>query len=88
MSFMTFLSKERNRRLIAWIGSGVIVVAGGVWQAVIHFWPNETPATQCAQYGGIAAGNNASGNTITITNSSGAAGDAAEKTGPCVDSQK
>jgi hypothetical protein len=58
----SFLTDEHNRTVLAWIGSGVVVVAGGVW-AVFKFVLSKrtskksapTP-TVSATHGGIAAG--------------------------------
>ena len=58
----SFLTDEQHRTVLAWIGSGVVVVAGGVW-AVFKFvlskrtQKTSAPApTVSATQGGIAAG--------------------------------
>jgi hypothetical protein len=61
----TFVRKPSNQRTLAWLGGGVAtVVATVVIPVVLHFWPaNEAPKAVCAQ-GGIAAGRDASRNTV------------------------
>jgi hypothetical protein len=55
------LSKAKNRAILS-------------WAVLTYIWPaHEKPGIVCAQQGSIAAGRNASGNTITNTFSGGAA---------------
>ena len=58
----SFVQDESNRAVLAWIGSGVVVVAGAIW-AVLKFVLSKgagksapTPPTVTASHGGIAAG--------------------------------
>jgi hypothetical protein len=60
----TFLSDPNNQQTLAWLGGGLVVVAGGLW-AVIKFLFHRssgsgTPPSQTisADGGGIAAGGN------------------------------
>ena len=67
----SFLSAPKNQKTISWIGGGLVVVAGGAWALFTYLWPHEAsspegPKIVCAQPGGIAAGRDSSGNTITI----------------------
>ena len=79
----TFIRKPSNQRLLTWLGSGGAIAAAGIWAVVTYVWPaHESPKTVCAQQGGIAAGRNASGNTVTYHG--GAGGGAAT----CADTTK
>jgi hypothetical protein len=68
--FWSFLQDENNRAVLAWIGSGVVVVAGAVW-AILKFFISKgaettapTPPTIAASQGGVAAGRDMRGNKI------------------------
>ena len=85
----SFLSAPKNQKTISWIGGGLVVVAGGAWVVFTYLWPHEAsspegPKIVCAQPGGIAAGRDSRGNTITIN------GNAQIATGvaPCVEAGK
>jgi hypothetical protein len=67
----SFLTNRKNQQTLSWLGGGLVVAATGIWALVTFFWPaHEKPADQaaiiCAQQGGVAAGRDASHNTITI----------------------
>ena len=84
-SLWAFLTKPKNRITLTWIGAGIVVVAGGAWEVFKYIWPNEDgPKIVCAESGGVAAGHDASGNTITIN------GNIQVATGakPCVEAGK
>jgi hypothetical protein len=41
-----FIQIKRNRDILAWIGGGVVVAAGGIFAAVTFLWPpNERPSS-------------------------------------------
>ena len=62
-----FLKRAGNRAILSWIGSGIVVAAGGLWAVITYVWPeHHSPTTVCAQQGSISSGGNASGNHITI----------------------
>jgi hypothetical protein len=64
-SIGTFIRKPSNQRLLSWLGGGGAVAAAGIWAVVTYLWPaHETPKEVCAQQGSIAAGRDASGNTV------------------------
>jgi hypothetical protein len=64
-----FLRQEKDRQVFGWFGGGLVVLAGGVW-AVITFFssPHPTPApeTNVEAPGGVAAGRDIRGSTITV----------------------
>jgi hypothetical protein len=67
-SVLTFIRKPSNQRLITWLGGGGAVAAAGIWAVVTYIWPaHDASKAVCAQQGGIAAGRDASGNTVTYT---------------------
>ena len=81
------LSVPKSRKALAGIWAVLIVLAGGGWEVVKYVWPHEEgPKIVCAQSGGIAAGRDASGNTLSIN------GDTQVETGakqaPCVEAGK
>ena len=66
-AFWSWLSNEQNRKILAWIGSGVVVVISGLWVAFQS--PGDKPSTSTAKSspatpsviaseGGVAAGGN------------------------------
>jgi hypothetical protein len=57
-----FLQHDANRSVLAWLGGGLVIVLGGVW-AVVKFLSRKPQVS--ADRGGIAAGRDISGNTIT-----------------------
>ena len=86
-SLWSFLSAPKNQKTLGWLGTGLVVVAGGAWAVFTYVWPHEEgPKIVCAQPGGVAAGRDASGNTITISGNMQVATGA--KQGPCVEAGK
>ncbi len=73
-----FLSNDKNRAVLGWIGGGVVVVISALWAAFVYFAPPSKsvspPASVEASGGGVAVGGNVSGTTITTggTTSAGA----------------
>lgn len=65
----TFLSQDRNRQVLGWIGGGLAVVVGGLWAAFVYLYPPQKgggpPPGVSASSGGVAIGGNVSGTTIT-----------------------
>ena len=64
-------------------------MAIGAWAVFTYLWPHEQPSPEspkivCAEPGGVAAGRDASGNTITINGSMQVATGAK----PCVEAGK
>jgi hypothetical protein len=85
----SFLSTSKNQKTLSWIGGGLVVVASGAWAVFTYLWPHEGPSAEgpkivCAQPGGVAAGRDASGNTITVNGSMQVAMGAK----PCVEAAK
>jgi hypothetical protein len=84
-SVWNFVRKPSNQRLLSWLGGGGAVAAAGIWAVVTYLWPaHESPKAVCAQQGGIAAGRDASGNTVNYNGGAPAAGGAAA----CADTAK
>jgi hypothetical protein len=64
-SVWTFVRKPSNQKLLTWLGGGGVIAATGIWAVVTYLWPaHEAPKVECAQQGSIAAGRDASGNTV------------------------
>jgi SEFIR domain-containing protein len=65
-----FLQQERNRQVLGWLSGGVIVLAGGLWAAVTFFYspapPPQAPHVDVEAPGGVAAGRDIRGSTITV----------------------
>lgn len=70
-SLWAFIGNRKNRTILSWIGSGVAVVAAGLWAVVTFVFPDKEPSkaqtVACAQQGGVAAGRDASHNSVTVT---------------------
>jgi hypothetical protein len=68
-----FLRVKKNREILAWLGGGAIILAGGLWTAVTFFWSPDAPSPGKsstnieARYGSTAVGGNVTGSTITNT---------------------
>jgi hypothetical protein len=65
-----FISQKRNREVLGWLGGGLVVLATGLWAAIVYFFPLQKPsepkpASVQASCGGVAVGGNVSGATIT-----------------------
>jgi hypothetical protein len=64
--FWRFLRDKRNRKVLGWLGGGLVVVAMGLWTAFVYFSPpRSTPPGAQADCGGVAIGGNVTGATIT-----------------------
>jgi hypothetical protein len=40
---LRWLSVKKNRDVVAFVGGGVVIAAGGLWTVVTFFWPAQTP---------------------------------------------
>jgi hypothetical protein len=65
-----FLHDGRNRAILSWLGGGAVVIATGIWAAIVYFFPAHkppelNPRDVQANCGGVAIGGNVSGTTIT-----------------------
>jgi hypothetical protein len=86
-SLLAFIAKPKNREILSWVGGGIVTMAVGAWAVVTYVWPaDESPSIVCAQGGSIAAGRDASSNTINYNGNipAGAGSGAA----PCADAAK
>jgi hypothetical protein len=67
-SLWSFLTSPKNQRILSWLGSGLVVAAGGLWAVATYIWPGgsarESAQIVCAQPGSVAAGRDAKGNTL------------------------
>jgi SEFIR domain len=62
-----FLQQEKNRRVLGWLGGGVVVLAGGLWAAFYSpASPPQAPHVAVEAPGGVAAGRDIHGSTITV----------------------
>ena len=65
----SFLSDDKNRAILGWLGGGIAALVGAFWVAFIYFAPPSKPALAPpsveAKSGGVAIGGNVSGSTIT-----------------------
>jgi hypothetical protein len=67
-----FLSKDKNRAVLGWLGAGVVVVIGALWAAFVYVMPPSQPHSPVAagveaSCGSVAAGGDITGATITAT---------------------
>jgi hypothetical protein len=86
-SLWAFFTKPKNQKTLSLIAGGLVVLAGGAWEVYKYVWPHEEgPKIVCAQPGGVAAGHDANGNSITINGNAQVATGA--KQAPCVESGK
>ncbi len=77
MDIWSFLSDPQNRAILAWLGGGFVVVAGGAWTAIQFFATrkpsanakNSAPSHRVSTRDGIAAGGN-----VTISTRNGLTG--------------
>jgi hypothetical protein len=67
-----FLGQDGNRKILGWIGGGLVVVAGAIWTIFVFFWtphaPPENNGPQTpkieATSGGVAIGGDVTGSRI------------------------
>ena len=74
-AFWRFLRDKHNQQVLGWLGGGLVVLATGLWVAVVYFFPPQKssepqssepmPPTVQADCGGVAIGGNVSRSTIT-----------------------
>ena len=64
-----WLKDEANRKVLAWIGAGLVAVAGGAWTVYLHF-AEENPATATSVNQSAKTGDNGTainvGRDVTI----------------------
>jgi hypothetical protein len=64
-----FVRERSNRKVLAWIGGGLVVLAAGLWTVFVYIFPPKhedgVPSDVQASCGGIAIGGNVTGTTIT-----------------------
>jgi TIR domain len=64
-----FLQQEKTRHVLGWLGGG-FVIAGGVWGAITFFYspdlPPQAPDINVEAPGGVAAGRDIHGSSITV----------------------
>ena len=69
-SLWEFICEKPNREVLGWLGGGLVVVAMGIWAAVVYFFPPQKPAelrpaNVQADCSGVAIGGSVTGTTIT-----------------------
>jgi hypothetical protein len=67
-----WLKDPDNRSILAWLGSGLVVVAGGLWAVLLYLYPAESgsssPSVQVEQ--GVGAGGDISvGGDLNVSGS-------------------
>jgi len=70
MSFLwSLIAKEKNRRLLSWIGGGIVAVVAGAFAVVTYLWPahDGKGGINCAQGASIASHGDVSHTTINAT---------------------
>jgi hypothetical protein len=43
-SLWEFIRQKRNRDVFGWLGGGLVVVATGLWAAIVYLFPPQKPA--------------------------------------------
>ncbi len=65
-----FLQEKRNRQVLGWLGGGTVLIAGCIWTVVTFFFsPNaarQPSNVNVEAPGGVAAGGDIRGSTITV----------------------
>jgi hypothetical protein len=69
-SLWEFMRQKRNREVLGWLGGGLVVVATGLWAAIVYLFPSQKPTelrptNVQADCGGVAIGGSVTGTTIT-----------------------
>ncbi|MGE3808868.1 MAG: toll/interleukin-1 receptor domain-containing protein [Gemmataceae bacterium] len=64
-----FLSDKNNREILALLGGGAIVIAGGIWTVVTFFWSDNGPSSKPevsveTRHDGVVASGNVTSETI------------------------
>jgi len=67
-----FLSKEKNRAILGWVGGGVAIVISALWIVFVYFMPPSKPhsppvASVEASCGSVVTGGDVTGTTNTAT---------------------
>jgi hypothetical protein len=63
-----FFGKKQNRVVLSWLGSGVVIIIGGLWAAFI-FFSEKKPSDPCIGAGAVTIGRDVNGSTITTSGS-------------------
>ena len=68
-SLWSFIAKEKNRRILSWVGGGIVAVAAGAFAVVTYLWPaaDSKGGINCAQNASIATQGDVSNVTINAT---------------------
>ncbi len=51
----SFLSKDRNRKILSWIGGGIVVVISALWVAFVYFAPPSKSGSAPSPEGNVTA---------------------------------
>lgn len=92
-SLWSFIANSKNQKTLGWLGSGLVVAAGGAWAVFTYVWPahdgaaHDTATVVCAQQGSVAAGRDASGNSVTINGNAPGSGPGSQSVS-CADTKK
>jgi hypothetical protein len=92
-SLWSFLAKSENQKTLSWLGGGLVVAAGGIWAVLTYIWPAHDPSQAaakivCAQQGSVAAGRDASGNTVNYNGSAPPGSGPGSQSVSCADTTK
>ena len=61
-----FLTDPANREVLAWIGGGTVVVAGGIWAVIKFFAKRPDRRSVIADRGSVAIGGDARSSPINV----------------------
>jgi hypothetical protein len=92
-SLWSFIANSKNQKTLAWLGSGLVVAAGGAWTVFTYVWPahdaaHDTATVVCAQQGSVAAARDASGNTINYNGNAPAGSGPGSQSVSCANTTK
>ena len=92
-SLWSFIANSKNQKTLAWLGSGLVVAAGGAWAVFTYVWPaheggRDAATVVCAQQGSVAAGRDASGNTVTFNGNAPSGPGPGSQSVSCADTKK
>jgi hypothetical protein len=93
-SLWSFIANSKNQKTLGWLGSGLVVAAGGAWAVFTYVWPahdgaaHDTATVVCAQQGSVAAGRDASGNTVNYNGNAPAGSGPGSQSVSCANTTK
>ncbi len=61
-----FLTDPANREILAWIGGGIVVAAGGIWAVIKFFAKKPDRRSVIADRGSVAIGGDARNSPINV----------------------